>query len=147
MINMNEYIAEQIDKGVSLSDMVRDLEKIYHDENVKRQEQEKHIAEINTSLERAAAATADYFNTVTESTEFEAEMFKELLTELSGSAKVCADGRIKTKARYKEMEDAATQTRGIMNPRVEIIHNKVEDEDAEEKLFQFLANMGLITPQ
>ena len=146
MINMNEYIAEQIDKGVSLSDMVKELEKVYHKENVKKQEQERRAKQINASLERAAAATADYFNTVTESTEFKPEMLEIMLKELSASAQNMV--YVRTKARYKEMKDAAAQTRGIMNPRVEIVHNRAEDKDAdEEKLFQFLTDMGLITPQ
>jgi hypothetical protein len=140
MINMNEYIAEQIDRGVSLSDMVKELEKVYHNENVKKQKQEKHIAEINASLERAAAATADYFNTITESTEFDAEMFKEMLTELANSAQVFA----KAKTKAKEVKNAAAQTRGVMNPSVEIVHNRVEDKDAEDTLMQFLFDMGLI---
>lgn len=140
MINMNEYIAEQIDKGVSLSDMVKELEKIYHNENVKKQKQEKHIAEINASLERAAVATADYFNTVTGSAEFKPEMFEIMLKELSTSAQNMVN--VRTKA--KEKESAAAVTRGIMNPRVEIIHNEVEDKDAEDTLMQFLFDMGLI---
>ena len=142
MINMNEYIAEQIDKGVSLSDMVKELEKIYHNENVKKQKQEKHIAEINASLERAAVATADYFNTVTGSAEFKPEMFEIMLKELSASAQNMVN--VRTKTRAKEKENAAAQTRGVMNPRVEIIHNEVEDKDAEDTLMQFLFDMGLI---
>ena len=140
MINMNEYIAEQIDKGVSLSDMVKELEKVYHNENVKKQKQEKHIAEINASLERAAVATADYFNTVTGSAEFKPEMFEIMWKELSASAQNMVN--VRTKA--KEMKDAAAVTRGVMNPRVEIIHNEVEDKDAEDTLMQFLFDMGLI---
>lgn len=142
MINMNEYIAEQIDKGVSLSDMVKELEKVYHDENVKKQKQEKHIAEINASLERAAVATADYFNTVTGSAEFKPEMFEIMLKELSASAQNMVN--VRTKTRAKEKESAAAVTRGVMNPRVEIIHNEVEDKDAEDTLMQFLFDMGLI---
>ena len=140
MINMNEYIAEQIDKGVSLSDMVKELEKIYHNENVKKQKQEKHIAEINASLERAAVATADYFNTVTGSAEFKPEMFEIMLKELSASAQ----NMINVRTKAKEKESAAAVTRGIMNPRVEIIHNVVEDKDAVDTLMQFLFDMGLI---
>ena len=145
---MRDYIVEQMNKGVSLEEIHIAVEKMFNDEYNKREEKRKYEIE-HAALERAAKATADYFNTVTESTEFDVEEFKEMLLDLVPKSHVVAYARSKmdeaTKAERKT--EALSAARGIMNPRVEVIHNGVEDKEAEEKLIKFLTDMGLIIPQ
>ena len=146
---MREYIVEQMNKGVSLEDIHIAVEQMFNDEYNKREEQKRKEMEthlVNVALDRAAAATAEYFNTVTGSTEFDAEEFKVMLQDLAPKSHMVAKARARmdepTKA--ERTAEALGAARGVMNPRVEVIHNGVKDKEAEEKLMQFLMDMGLV---
>lgn len=146
---MREYIVEQMNKGISLEDIHIAVEQMFNDEYNKREEQKRKEMEAhltNVALDRAAEATAEYFNTVTGSTEFDAEEFKVMLQDLAPKSQTIAKARAKmdesTKA--ERVADALAAARGVMNPRVEVIHSKVKDEEADRALMQFLFDMGLI---
>ena len=68
---MRDYIVDQMNKGVSLEDIYIAVEQMFNEEYNKRERE----SVVNVALDRAAAATAEYFNTVTGSTEFSAEEF------------------------------------------------------------------------
>ena len=122
---------------------------MFNDEYNKREEQKRKEMEtylVGVALDRAAEATAEYFNAVTGSTEFHAEEFKVMLQDLATKAQIVAKARAKmdesTKA--ERTADALAAARGVMNPRVEVIHNKMNDEEADRALMQFLFDMGLV---
>lgn len=144
---MRDYIVEQMNKGVSLEDIHIAVEQMFNDEYNRREKMKADL--VNIALDRAAEATAEYFNAVTDSTEFDAKEFKEMLQDLATKAQTVAKARAKmdesTKAERTAYALAAA--RDIMNPRVEVTHNGVEDKEAEEKLVKFLADMGLIIPR
>ena len=146
---MRDYIVEQMNKGVSLEDIHIAVEQMFNDECNKREEQKRKEMEahlVSVALDRAAEATAEYFNAVTGSTEFDAEEFKVMLQDLETTVQTVAKARAKMdeSTKVERTADALAAARGVMNPRVEVIHNGVEDKEAEEKLVKFLANMGLI---
>ena len=146
---MRDYIVEQMNKGVSLEDIHIAVEQMFNDEYNKREEQKRKEMEIylvGVALDRAAEATAEYFNAVTGSTEFHAEEFKEMLQDLAPKSHMVAKARARMNEPTKAARtaDALAAARGVMNPRVEVIHNGVEDKEAEEKLIKFLTDAGLI---
>lgn len=142
---MREYIIEQMNKGVSLEDIHIAVEQMFNEEYNKREEMKAHLT--NVALDRAAKATAEYFNTVTGLTEFDAEEFKVMLQDLVTQAQIITKARVKmdesTKA--ENVADALAAARGVANPRVEVTYNGVKDEEeADRALMQFLFDLGLI---
>lgn len=129
---MREYIIEQMNKGVSLEDIHIAVEQMFNEEYNKRKEMKAHLT--NVALDRAAEATAEYFNTVTGLTEFGAEEFKVMLQDLATQAQII------TKARVK-MDESTKAARGVANPRVEVTY---DEEEADRALMQFLFDLGLI---
>lgn len=146
---MREYIVGQMKQGKSLEEIHMEVEQMFNEEYNKREEQKRKEMEAHltgVALDRAAEATAEYFNTVTGSTEFDAEEFKVILQNLVPKSQMVAKARAKMNESTKaeRTADALAAARGVMNPRVEVIHNGIEDKEAEEKLVKFLADMGLI---
>ena len=119
---MKKYIAEQMNKGVSLEDIHIQVEKMFNEEYKKReaeQERAKRYAAMNAALDRASAAVVDFMNSyVGEEVITQAEC-KSALKETAIKVKMAMD-----------MEKAVTQPAD-------------EDED-EQRLVDFLANLGLI---
>lgn len=137
---MREYIIEQMNKGVSLEDIHIAVEQMFNEEYNKRKEMKAHLT--NVALDRAAEATAEYFNTVTGLTEFGAEEFKVMLQDLATQAQIITKAKVKMDESTKAERVAA---RGVANPRVEVTYNGVKDEEeADRALMQFLFDLGLI---
>lgn len=120
---MKKYIVEQMNKGVSIEDIHIQVEKIFNEEYKKReveQERAKRQAAMNAALDRASAAVVDFMNSY---------VGEEVIT-----VKECRSALRDTAVKVKmavNMENAVAQS---------------ADED-EEKLMDFLVNMGLIQPK
>lgn len=120
---MKKYIVEQMDKGVSIEDIHIQVEKIFNEEYKKReveQERAKRYAAMNAALDRASIAVVDFMNSYVGEEVITQSECKSALKETAIKVKMAID-----------MENAVTQP---------------ADED-EEKLMDFLVNMGLIQPK
>ena len=121
---MKKYIAEQMNKGVSLEDIHIQVEKMFNEEYKKReteQEKAKRHAAMNAALDRASTAIVDFMNSYIGEEVITVEGCRDALKETAVKVKMAMD-----------MEKAVTQP---------------ADEDIdidEQKLVDFLASLGLI---
>lgn len=124
---MRKHIIALMNEGIPLEEIHIEVEKIFNEEYKKReaeQERAKRQAAMNAALDRASAAVVDFMNSY---------VGEEVLT-----VKECRSALRDTAVKVKmamDMENAVTQ------PADENI-----DVD-EEKLVDFLVNMGLIQPK
>lgn len=119
---MKKYIAEQMNKGVSLEEIHIEVEKMFNEEYKKReaeQEKTKRFAEVNAALDRASVAVVDFIN---------GYVGEEVMT-----VEECKD----------TLKDTAVKIK-MMNKCAEKITIKVDNDEDEQKLVDFLASMGLI---
>ena len=119
---MKKYIAEQMNKGVSLEDIHIQVEEMFNEEYKKReaeQEKAKRFAEVNAALDRASTAIVDFMN---------GYVGEEVLT-----VEECRDA----------LKDTAIKIK-MMNKCAEKITVKVDNDEDEQKLVDFLASLGLI---
>lgn len=122
---MKKYIAEQMNKGVSLEDIHIQVEKMFNEEYKKReaeQEKAKRFAAVNAALDRASIAVVDFINCY---------VGKEMMT-----VEDCKDTLKDTAVKIKMMADCAEE-----------ITVKVDNDEDEQKLVDFLVSMGLIQPK
>lgn len=124
---MKKYIAEQMNKGVSLEDIHIQVEKMFNEEYKKReaeQERAKRHAAMNAALDRASSAVVDFMNSYVGEEVITPGECKSALKETAIKVKMAMD-----------MEKAVTQPAD-------------EDIDVDEqKLMDFLVSMGLIQPK
>jgi hypothetical protein len=122
---MKKHIVALMNEGISLNQIQSEVEKMFNEEYKKREEEQKkakakRFAEVNVALDRASVAVVDFMNSYVGEeviTQFEC---KSALKETAIKVKMAID-----------MENTVTQP---------------ADED-EEKLMDFLVNMGLIQPK
>lgn len=120
---MKEHIVALMNEGISLAQIQSEVEKMFNEEYKKREEEQekaKRFAAVNAALDRASAAVVDFMNSYVGEEVITQSECKSALKETAIKVKMAID-----------MENAVTQP---------------ADED-EEKLMDFLVNMGLIQPK
>lgn len=122
---MKKYIAEQMNKGVSLEDIHIQVEEMFNEEYKKREAEQaakaqvKRLAEVTAALDRASVAVVDFIN---------GYVGEEVMT-----VEECKD----------TLKDTAVKIK-MMNKCAEKIAVKVDNDEDEQKLVDFLASLGLI---
>lgn len=115
---MKKYIAEQMNKGVSLEDIHIQVEKMFNEEYKAREEKQLKLQQT-AKLDRATLAVADYINSC---------IGEEVITISD-----CKDALRSTVEKIGYIKHVADN----------FIIESDEDEDAE-RLANFLVNLGLI---
>ena len=115
---MRKYIAEQMNKGVSLEDIHIQVEKMFNEEYKSREEKQLKLQQA-AKLSRATLAVVDYINSY---------IGEEVLT-----VEDCEDALHSTAEKIKYMKQITNS----------FVIESNEDEDAES-LANFLAKLGLI---
>ena len=100
---MRKYIVEQMNKGASLENIHSMVEKMYKEEQNKREKERKDAAN-DAALKRAAQATADYFNLVLGEDTYPVELFEGMLKDLADDVVEAAPVIKITKAKAKNAD-------------------------------------------
>jgi hypothetical protein len=119
---MKKHIVTLMNEGISLDQIQSEVEKIFNEEYKKREEEQekaKRFAEVNAALDRASAAVVDFIN---------GYVGEEVMT-----VEECKD----------TLKDTAVKIK-MMNKCAEKITVKVDNDEDEQKLVDFLASLGLI---
>ena len=122
---MRKHIIALMNEGIPLEEIHVEVEKIFNEEYKKReaeQERAKRQSEMNAALDRASSAVVDFIN---------GYVGEEVLT-----VKECRSALRDTAVKVKMMTKCA-----------EKITVKVDEDEDEEKLVDFLVSMGLIQPK
>lgn len=124
---MRKHIIALMNEGIPLEEIHIEVEKIFNEEYKKReaeQERAKRHAAVNTALDRASAAVVDFMNSYVGEEVITVKECRSALRDTAVKVKMAVD-----------MENAVTQPAN-------------EDIDVDEqKLVDFLVDMGLIQPK
>ena len=119
---MKKHIVTLMNEGISLDQIQSEVEKIFNEEYKKREEEQekaKRFAEVNAALDRASAAVVDFINSY---------VGEEVMT-----VEECKD----------TLKDTAVKIK-MINKCAEKITVKVDNDEDEQKLVDFLTSLGLI---